>query len=71
MDSLSQLLIASGFRDVQCFEDEPIAHGIKSWLRRIGWKGIRVLLRLYLAAETGNTGRRAVFTQNLLAVAVK
>ena len=70
-ESLSQLLLASGFRSVECFEDEPVAHGLKSWVRWGLWKLIRGGLRLYLAAETGDASRGAVFTQNLLAVAVK
>lgn len=70
-ESVSQLLLASGYRDVRCFEDKPIVHGAKSLARRVLWKIIRGGLRLYAAAETGDTGRDAVFTRNLLAVAVK
>ncbi len=70
-DSMSQLLLASGYSSVRCFEDEPVPHGVKSAVRWLLWKGIRAGLRLYAAAETGETGRDAVFTRNLLAVAVK
>lgn len=70
-ESLSQLLLASGFRSVECHETVPVAHGLKSGLRLVLWKLIRAALRLYLAAETGDSGRRAIFTQNLLAVAVR
>lgn len=69
--SIAQLLYSSGFSDVGCFEDEPIPHGLKSGVRWLLWKGIRGMLRLYLAAETGDTARDAIFSQNLLAVAVK
>jgi cyclopropane fatty-acyl-phospholipid synthase-like methyltransferase len=69
--SLTQLLLASGFATVACYEDAPIAHGARSRLRALLWRPLRLALRLYLAIETGDTGRNAIFTQNLLAVAVK
>lgn len=70
-ESLGQLLLASGFSKVACFEDAPFPHGAKSAARWLIWKLIRAGLRLYLAAETGDLGRGAIFTQNLFAVAVK
>lgn len=69
--SLEQLLRASGFSTVECFESGPVAHGIKSLVRVGLWKFIRLGLRLWVAVETGDTGRRALFTRNLLAVATK
>lgn len=69
--SIAQLLCSSGFSDVQAYEDEPIPHGAISLARWVIWKCIRALLRLYLAAETGDTGRTAIFSQNFLTVAVK
>ena len=69
--SLGQLLLSSGFRSVECFEDAPVIHGVASAIRFVVWKGIRAMLRIYLAAETGNSGRSSIFTQNLLAVAVR
>lgn len=69
--SIAQLLLSSDFSDVRSYEDEPIPHGVKSVIRWFLWKGIRTVLRLYLAAETGETGREAIFSQNFLTVAVK
>lgn len=69
--SLSQLLLSSGFSRVDCYEDQPVPHGVKSTLRWVLWQVIRNLLRFYLAVETGDTGRYAVFSQNILAVALK
>ena len=69
--SLSQLLRACGFRDIDCFEDTPAVHGLVSACRWLAWKLVRGVLRFALAAETGETGRAAVFSQCLLAVAVK
>lgn len=67
--SLAQLLLASGFAEVRCFEDQPVVHGAKSALRWALWQGFRGLLRLYIAAETGDAGGGHIFSQNLLAVA--
>ena len=69
--SLGQLLLSSGFRSLECYEDTPVVHGVVSALRFIVWKAFRGMLRVYLAAETGNSGGSAIFTQNLLAVAVR
>jgi 2-polyprenyl-3-methyl-5-hydroxy-6-metoxy-1,4-benzoquinol methylase len=69
--SLRQLLVSSGFASVKCYEDVPVAHGVKSSLRWLLWEAIRIALRLWLAAETGDTGRDAIFTQNLIAVATR
>jgi SAM-dependent methyltransferase len=69
--SLAQVLLSSGFSKVSCFEDQPVVHGIKSAARWALWKVFRNLLRLYLAAETGDSGRDAIFSQNMLCVAFK
>jgi len=69
--SLSQLLLSSGFSKIRCYEDQPIPHGVKSTVRYALWKVFRNLLRLYVAVETGDTARDAVFSQNLLCVAFK
>ena len=70
-ESICQLLLASEFAHVECYEDSPIPHGIKSLIRWILWMGIRGGLRLWLAVETGDAARNAIFSQNLLAVASK
>ena len=70
-ESLSQLLFAIGFSQVDCHEDSPIPSGARGVLRWAIWKVIRGMLRLYLAAETGSGGKENIFTQNLLVVAVK
>jgi 2-polyprenyl-3-methyl-5-hydroxy-6-metoxy-1,4-benzoquinol methylase len=65
--SIMDLLNSSDFVDVQCFEDPIVPHGIRSFVRFILWKMIRVFLKGYMAIETGDT--KAIFTQNFLAVA--
>jgi len=67
--SLRQVLLAAGFAEVRCYEDAPVVHGVKSAARFAVWKMIRLGLRVYLAAETGETGAEMIFSQNLLAVA--
>lgn len=69
--SIAQILYASGFSNIVSYEDEPVPHGIRSTIRWTLWKAIRLVLRCYLAVETGDTGRGAIFSQNLLAVATK
>lgn len=69
--SLPQLLSASGFRSVDCHEDVLAVTGPARVVRWLVWKSIRGLLRLWLAAETGDTSRTAIFSQNLLAIAIK
>ena len=69
--SLTQLLMASGFSEVDCFEDRPEPHGLKSLVRAGLWRLIRASWLFYIAIETGNTDRRAIFSQNLLAVGTR
>ncbi|HEV7682007.1 MAG TPA: methyltransferase domain-containing protein [Pyrinomonadaceae bacterium] len=69
--SISQLARAAGFRSWECYEDAPIAHGVKSSSRLLVWKCARGFLRLLFMAETGDTGGNAIFSQNLLAVVRK
>jgi len=68
--SIHQLLIASGFQQVRCFDDPPTIHGIKSTIRWVLWQIIRAMLRFYLMIETGS-GKDAIFSQNFLVVAEK
>jgi cyclopropane fatty-acyl-phospholipid synthase-like methyltransferase len=70
-ESLAQLLTACGFSQVDCFEDQPVAHGLVSGLRWLLWQMLRGWWRFYLAVETGSLDRREIFSQNMLGVAVK
>ena len=69
--SLRQLALSSGFSRVDCFEDNPFSKSIRGVLRSSLWRFFRSLMRLYLAAETGDIHRDGIFTQNLLAVVYK
>ena len=67
--SIAQMLRACDFSEVACFEDRPVAHGARSALRAALWPLLRGVMRLFLAVETGEGGREAIFSQCLLAVA--
>lgn len=69
--SLGQVLLACGYSGFECFEDVPPVHGVKSALRFAVWKVIHAALRTYVAAETGDSGRGAIFSQNFVTVAFK
>jgi SAM-dependent methyltransferase len=69
--SIGQVLRACGFREVRCFEDVPAVHGPASAARWLAWKLVRAVARFILAAETGEGGGAAIFSQCLLAVGLK
>jgi SAM-dependent methyltransferase len=69
--SIVQLLKSSGFSDVFCFEDTPAPHGLKSAIRAAFWAVFRLGLLFFVAVETGAMDREAIFSMNLLAVALK
>lgn len=69
--SLDQLLRASGFASVEVHEDRPVPHGPISIIRAALWRCIRVGLLAYIAVETGELDRRAIFSHNLLAIAYR
>lgn len=70
-DSVEQLLTAVGFKKIECYEDQPVIHGLKSGARWFVWKFARTVLRICWAAETGSRGQDCIFSQNLLAVGHK
>jgi SAM-dependent methyltransferase len=70
-EGLRQLTLACGFASLQCSEDVPAVHGLKSLARRILWTGLRAFFRLVHMAETGDPGSGLILTQNLLAIATK
>ena len=69
--SLQQLLLSSGFISVECFEDRPTIHGAISAVRAVLWQIVRMILNLYLAVEDGTLERTSLFSQNILALAVR
>ena len=67
--SMHQILRATGFSQVEVFEDKPITHSLKSIIRLILWEILTLRERLLLLAETGSRGH--VLSQNMLITATK
>jgi len=68
-ESISQVLLVFGFKNIEIYGTQPVIHGIKSFIRFILWKIIELSLRMYLLIETGS--KKGVFSQNLIVVACK
>ena len=69
--SIQQLLRASGYSKFNFEECRPRVHGIKSAVRFIIWKCIKIIYKLILTAETGDLKRGDIITQNFYAIAFK
>jgi len=67
--SLKELLSFIGFKDFIFKESDPVVHGIKSFVRFLLWKMVRLFLKLYLLIETGENSN--ILTQNIICVAKK
>lgn len=67
--SVEQMFRSLGFHGIDCFEDKPITHGLKSLARRVIWESGTLPFRLLLTAETGTSG--FILSQNFLFVARK
>jgi SAM-dependent methyltransferase len=67
--SVQQLFRTIGFTKIQCFEDRPQVHGLKSLGRRAIWTAGTLASRILLAAETGEHG--FILSQNMLVTAQK
>jgi 2-polyprenyl-3-methyl-5-hydroxy-6-metoxy-1,4-benzoquinol methylase len=69
--SLAQILRAAGFSEIDCFEDAPVPRRPAAMLRWLAWRAVRGVMMVALAAETGHAARRAILSQNMLAVAIR
>jgi predicted TPR repeat methyltransferase len=70
--SLRQILVSCGFSAVECYEDEPIAHGLVSGALYILWQLCRSPLLFLHCVETGQFAWDAILlTQNMTSVAVR
>lgn len=70
--SIAQLFLSSGFAKVQSYEDKPVIHGMKSFVRYVLWEFVlRQIYRLRMVIETGGCDRNALFSLNFLTVAEK
>ncbi|MBN1410555.1 MAG: class I SAM-dependent methyltransferase [Spirochaetales bacterium] len=62
--SLAQILRVCKFRDIRLFGEKPVVHDIKSAFRKILWKLMTLILRVFLTIESG-TGR-GMWKQNMI-----
>lgn len=70
--SISQIFLSSGFTSIHSYEDEPIAHGIKSAVRLFLWKGlVKPIYRFLVLVESGGVDKEMIFTKNFLTVVKK
>lgn len=69
--SLNQVMIASNFSSVRCYEDTPVPGRLKGTIRWLMWKIARLPALFWLIAESGPAARHAILSQNLLAVIEK
>jgi len=62
--SARQLFQTIGFSNIECFEERPVMHGLKSVVRRLIWDLGTLPLRLLFSAETGDPTN--ILSSNLL-----
>lgn len=65
--SISQLLYATGFNDVKCFEESPAVVSVTSAIRWLFWKIYRKFMSFILMAESGVSDE--IFSQNIVVIA--
>lgn len=68
-ESLRQVLIATGFNDINIYPQKPMIHGFISFIRYICLGFVVLFFKFYLSLETGSS--KGIFTQNIIAVAKK
>lgn len=66
-NSLRQLMNVIGFHQVRCYEDRPVVHGLKSFMRAAIWRVGTFPFRLLYASKSGSLN--CILSQNVLAVA--
>lgn len=69
--SLEQLRVAAGFTSIQCFEDAPVPHGLKSMIRNLLWNVVRTGICFVNGIETGAFNLSGVYSRNFLAITYK
>ena len=68
-NSIRQILLATGFREIEVLPQRPVVHGVVSAARAFLWWLGEWQMRIYLLIETGSWD--GIFTQNLLIRAKK
>jgi 2-polyprenyl-3-methyl-5-hydroxy-6-metoxy-1,4-benzoquinol methylase len=68
-DSAEQLLRNIGFKEIKCYESEPVPKNSKSIIRWVLWKFIKFIYNLIRLVEIGVTEK--ILTQNFVIAAKK
>jgi 2-polyprenyl-3-methyl-5-hydroxy-6-metoxy-1,4-benzoquinol methylase len=68
--SLEDVLLKSGFREIEFKPSEPLLISFKSLIRKIIWSIIKLFLIIWNLAETGSMGSK-IYTRVFLARALK
>jgi cyclopropane fatty-acyl-phospholipid synthase-like methyltransferase len=68
--SMAQLMRVSGFRETEFRERGPVVHGLKSWVRMVLWRVVRLGIRCYLVNEQGESGY-PVYSQDMHVIATR
>jgi 2-polyprenyl-3-methyl-5-hydroxy-6-metoxy-1,4-benzoquinol methylase len=70
--SISQIFLSSGFSSVTSYEDKPIGHGLKSYIRLFLWNYlVKPIYKFLLIVESGGVDKNIVLTKNFLTVIKK
>lgn len=69
-NSLSRLLSLADFQQVESREAGPVVHGVASAIRYMVWRVIRLAIKFWNLAETGDSGS-GVFTRVFLMSGIK
>lgn len=67
--SMRQIMRSIGFAHVNCYEDRPHPHGVKSTVRAVLWAILSLPFRALYVAETGRL--QVILSQNMTAVALR
>lgn len=66
--SIKQVLYATGFKEINIFEDKPLVYGLRSFIASTLWNLLNLYPRLLLITESGWNN---IMTQSMLVVAEK
>jgi 2-polyprenyl-3-methyl-5-hydroxy-6-metoxy-1,4-benzoquinol methylase len=69
-ECLRSVLSMSGFRAIEIREVAPFLHGLKSGIRLLIWKALRLGCAVWHLAESGTTCG-GIYTRNMIACAIK
>jgi len=70
-ESLNQIKNLFNFQSIKIYEVPPIIHGTKSIIRYVIWNFFALIIKLYIAAESGKSPANIIVSQNLICKLVK